>query len=137
MSAFAVDTSVLVAVLKEEPEAERFSQLLSTARWMIGWPSLLETRIWTLRNRNTGDLSWLNLILTDDRVEKVAFNRDLERLAGGAYRVFGKGFHPAQLNYGDCMAYAVAKHHELPLLFKGEDFSMTDVLIHPDSAAQA
>ena len=46
----------------------------------------------------------------------------------------GKGRHPAKLNYGDCMAYAVAMHHDVPVLFKGADFGHTDVKVHPMSA---
>jgi ribonuclease VapC len=61
------------------------------------------------------------------------FNRELETLAADAYARFGKGRHAAQLNYGDCMTYAVAKHHDVPLLFKGADFGLTDIRIHPAS----
>jgi ribonuclease VapC len=136
MADLVVDTSVLVAIFKNEPEAARFADVLTSTPWMIGWPNVLEVRIWLHRN-HLSQMDPLETLLNDSLVSLMAFDGDLERLAGGAYRVFGKGFHSAQLNYGDCMAYAVAKHHELPLLFKGEDFSMTDVLIHPDSAAQA
>ena len=76
---------------------------------------------------------FLNEITSDPSVHLIAFDRPLEALAGDAYAKFGKGRHPAKLNYGDCVTYAVAKHHDVPLLFKGADFGHTDVKIHSTS----
>ena len=59
----------------------------------------------------------------------IAVDEDQAELAANAYRRFGKGRHPARLNYGDCFSYALAMQHAEPLLFKGNDFSQTDVLI--------
>jgi len=67
----------------------------------------------------------------------VAFDGALERIAAEAFSMFGKGRHPAKLNFGDCMAYAVAKARDLPLLFKGGDFGLTDVRIHEVSVISA
>ena len=58
----------------------------------------------------------------------VAFNLPMYQLAQDAFKAFGKGKgHPAKLNFGDCMSYAVAKFHDVPLLFKGDDFRLTDI----------
>ena len=57
------------------------------------------------------------------------FTAEQAQIAAEAYRRFGKGFHPAQLNLGDCFSYALAMHYGEPLLFKGNDFGLTDVLV--------
>jgi ribonuclease VapC len=61
------------------------------------------------------------------RIRTIALNEALADLATEAYRTFGKGRHPAGLNFGDCFSYALATSERVPLLFKGEDFSQTDV----------
>lgn len=134
---FVVDSSVLVAIFKEEPEGPALSEIIMSGGWLIGWPTVFETRIWLHRHRPQADLALLDLVVRDDGISKVAFDGALESLASGAYSQFGKGRHPAKLNFGDCMAYAVAKHFELPLLFKGNDFQQTDVSIHPNSVITA
>jgi ribonuclease VapC len=131
---FAVDASVLVAILKEEPEARRFEAALASGNWIIGWPAMLEVRIWQLRNPQFVGLQFVSTLVNDETVKFVDFSRDLEAIAAEAYARFGKGRHPATLNYGDCMTYAVAKHFDVPLLFKGADFGKTDLKIHPASA---
>jgi ribonuclease VapC len=133
MTAFAVDASAIVAVLKAEPEFVSFQNVLAQGDWVIGCPTLLELKIWKLRNPGFDQLGLIDLILNDETINFASFDRALETLAADAYANFGKGRHPAKLNYGDCMSYAVAKHLDLPLLFKGADFGQTDVRIHPDS----
>jgi ribonuclease VapC len=133
MSDFAVDTSVLVAILKGEEEAIQFEAVLARSSWIIGWPAVLELQIWMLRNSVIDREGFVGLLQDDPAISFVDFNRDLQALAAQAYERFGKGRHPAKLNYGDCMAYAVAKHHDLPLLFKGADFGLTDLKAHPTS----
>lgn len=134
MPEFCVDSSVLVATFNAEPEAGKFEPLLFRRRWIIGWPTVLETRIWLIRNRPVRDLALLDRFLKDPLLDKVAFDGPLERLASDAFDRYGKGRHPARLNYGDCMSYAVAKQAGVPLLFKGGDFALTDILVHPASA---
>ncbi len=60
-------------------------------------------------------------------IEIVPFNAEMATIALQAFRQYGKGRHPARLNYGDCMAYALAKHIGQPLLYKGNDFAQTDI----------
>ncbi len=129
---FVVDSSVLVALLKAEPHAQAFEEALKVPLWLIGWPTILEIRIWLIRRWNS-DTTFLDRLIADDGVKVVPFDGVLESIAGAAYAMFGKGRHPASLNYGDCMGYALARHHDMPLLFKGGDFGLTDVKIHPSS----
>jgi ribonuclease VapC len=69
----------------------------------------------------------LDLFLTEAGLEIVPVTAAQARLAREAYRRFGKGNHPAKLNFADCFAYALAKERDLPLLFKGDDFTRTDL----------
>ncbi len=137
MPSFAVDTSVLVAIFKSEAEADIFADVLGDGDWLIGWPNILEASIWSIRNRPSQDSILLPLMLADSFVHCFAFDGALQSLAAEAYSKFGKGRHPAKLNFGDCMTYAVAKYHDLPLLFKGADFGQTDLKIHPASVVTA
>ncbi len=130
---FVVDASILVAMFNAEPEVDRFERIMAGGNWIIGWPTVFETRIWLLRNLPMRSLSLLDQMIDDPSVSAIAFDGPLEKLASQAYAKFGKGRHPAKLNYGDCMAYAVAKHHDVPLLFKGADFGLTDVKLHSES----
>jgi len=70
----------------------------------------------------------LDLFLSTANIKLVSVDIDQARVARNAFRQFGKGRHPAKLNYGDCFSYALAKITDLPLLFKGNDFSKTDIL---------
>jgi len=135
ISPVVVDSSVLIAIFKAEPERDRFLHVIENAPLLMGAPTLLETRIWCLRRRVQKYLEWLDDFSRG--VELVAFDERLEQVAASAYSKFGKGLHPATLNYGDTMAYAVAVHHDVPLLFKGTDFGLTDVRLHPASVALA
>lgn len=130
---FVVDSSVLVAIFKQEHEGPELAEIIMSGGWLIGWPTIFETRIWLHRQRPQADLALLDLVIRDDGIRKIAFDGALESYASDAYSRFGKGRHPAKLNFGDCMAYAVAKHFDAPLLFKGNDFQQTDVLVHTDS----
>jgi ribonuclease VapC len=129
---FAVDSSVLVTILNGEPEADEFARILSDGALHIGWPTLFETRIWCLRHSPLS-IIWLDQLALSSNTDMCEFDGVLEALATCAYDKYGKGRHPAQLNFGDCMAYAVARHRNSPLLFKGGDFSQTDVICHPAS----
>ncbi len=124
-----VDTSVLIAILRQEPDAACFAQALTSARQIeISAATLFEAGIVADRNRDPtigrrfDDLCRkLNLLVAP-------FDEEQARIAREAYRDFGKrSGHRAQLNFGDCFAYALAKAKDEPLLFKGADFSHTDV----------
>jgi len=75
----------------------------------------------------------LDLFIAKAQVSLVPVDEEQADLARRAYRKFGKGRHPAGLNFGDCFSYALSRALELPLLFKGNDFSQTDVECHPAS----
>ena len=129
----AIDPSVLIAILNREMEAEHFLNVLDGFSCIVAAPNVLEVRIWLIRRLGTSSEPWFDGWVLEASNEIVAFDQRLERLAASAYDRFGKGRHRASLNFGDCMSYAVAVHHDVPLLFKGADFGKTDVRVHKAS----
>ena len=124
----ALDTSALVAIAVDEPEAKIFAEVLANNRCVIAAPTLFELHM-VLRDR-AGDvgLQFLEALMNRRNVQRVDFTEAHFRLAASAFDRYGKGQgHSAKLNFGDCMAYAVAKAHEVPLLYKGADFAQTDI----------
>jgi ribonuclease VapC len=120
-----VDTSALVAILLNEPEAERFIEvLLSADRSRLSAGTLLEAQLVAEGYRVGADLAEL-LDLLD--AEILPFDERQAALALSGFKRFGKGRHRAGLNFGDCFAYAAARSLDEPLLYKGSDFSKTDV----------
>jgi ribonuclease VapC len=125
----AVDSSALLAVMLREPDGVRYRDALLAANGdaATSVAQVLEVSI-KLLNRfgEVGEaklpdlLAALNVAIADIDAEQL-------HEARRAYRQFGKGRHPAGLNYGDCFAYALSKTNNWPLLFKGDDFSKTDV----------
>jgi ribonuclease VapC len=124
-----VDTSALLAILRDEPEAPAFARAIADApvrRMSAG--NVLEAAIVIdasgdpIASRRFDELlATAAIVIESVTEEQVQFGR-------AAYRDFGKGSgHPAQLNFGDCFAYALAKSTGEPLLFKGQDFSHTDL----------
>ncbi len=128
----AVDSSALVAILNGEAEARDLESIVLDCAVTIGWPTVLEVRLW-LRRRPAALMTWLEERLDDESTTVLPFGRSQELIAREAARRYGRGHHPAALNFGDCIAYAVAEHEGLPLLFKGADFGKTDVRVHPGS----
>jgi ribonuclease VapC len=133
----AVDSSALIAIVNGEPEAATFENALVDGSPNIGWPTIFETRIWLLRRGGGQAGRWFEAWLDRPSTTAVPFDGELERLAARASERFGNGRHPAGLNFGDCMAYAVARHHDAPLLFKGSDFARTDITVHEASVVTA
>jgi len=122
----AVDTSALIAILFDEPEAEAFIALIGAHdRALVGAPTALEFRMVALRQANSAEDA--AAMLGEPPFEIVPFGEAHGAAALRAFTRFGRGRHPAQLNFGDCMAYAVAEVAGCPLLFKGDDFSRTDI----------
>jgi ribonuclease VapC len=123
-----VDTSALIAILLLEPEAERFTRLIADARpRLLSAANLFEAAIvieGRLGPEAGGDL---DDFVADVGLEMEPVTSDQVRVARQAYRTYGRGNHPAGLNFGDCFAYALAKTTGLPLLFKGKDFAQTDI----------
>jgi ribonuclease VapC len=126
----AVDTSAIIAVLHREPEADALAAALYGAqRPMIGAPTLFEMHQVMGGRHGKAGIEVADDFLVDAGIETLDWTVQMARLATDAFLRFGKGQgHPAQLNFGDCMAYAVAKALDAPLLFKGDDFARTDIL---------
>jgi ribonuclease VapC len=133
----AVDSSALIAIAKGEPEAPALLEALLNSGSRIGWPTIFETRIWLLRRGHGEATRWFSAWLARPTTTIVPFDAELESLAFVAFERFGKGRHPAALNFGDCMTYAVARRDDLPLLFRGGDFGQTDLNIHGASVIVA
>lgn len=122
----AVDTSALMAILLHEPKGEFCSQALANAdRVLISAGTVAEALIVADR-RNVGELMQRLLYLFDWEILDVTA-ASAQRVAS-AYARWGKGVHPAGMNFGDCFAYDVAQEHGCPLLYVGDDFHKTDIV---------
>lgn len=124
-----VDTSALIAILRREPEADAFLRVIVEAGpCLVLSVSMMEASI-VLAGRHGDDISWLGLdqLVARAGMQIVAQDQVLAGIAREAFLRYGKGRHPAALNLGDCAAYALAKARGLALLFKGDDFSQTDL----------
>jgi ribonuclease VapC len=125
----ALDSSALVAILMGEPEKESFSRLVANNDCIIGAPTSFEAVMVARAKMSEQHLKDLYRILQLDNVSTIEFTRMHGQVADAAFERFGKGRgHPARLNFGDCMAYAVAKVASIPLLYKGNDFAHTDII---------
>jgi len=124
-----VDTSALIAILQNEPETPEFLEaLIQDVDCRISAATYVEAAIVVDGVRNPVLSRRLNELIRSVDIVIEPFTESQARIAREAYRDFGKGSgHPAQLNFGDCFAYALAKDTGEPLLFKGNDFSKTDV----------
>jgi len=123
-----IDTSALLAVLFAEPEGEAFADAIEAdQKRLVSAASALETAIVVEVRKGPAGGRELDLLFHRARVDIVAFGEAQVEIARDAWRRFGKGNHPANLNFGDCFSYALSKSSGEPLLFKGEDFSETDV----------
>jgi ribonuclease VapC len=124
-----LDTSALVAILAEEPEADAFAEAIRNAdQPMISALTVLEFRIVMLGRRGPGGLEDARDLITAIGAEIIPSDNHMLERATSAYARYGKGIHPqARLNMGDCAAYGLARALNAPLLFKGEDFAATDI----------
>lgn len=123
-----IDTSSLVAALLGEPEAPRLAQAIEAGSpRLLSAASLLEASIVVESRKGEAGGRELGLLLYRAAIEIVPVDHDQAEVARVAWRRFGKGRHPAALNYGDCFAYALAKCRNLPLLHCGNDFASTDI----------
>ncbi len=125
----AVDTSALLAIFRSEPDAPLFNDKIDAAsRAYISVASLIEASLVTLGQRGSGAIAELDLLVQNLGLIPHAVDVDHLVYARLAFERFGKGRGTmAQLNFGDCFSYALAKSLGLPLLFKGGDFAETDV----------
>jgi ribonuclease VapC len=123
-----IDTSALLAILQDEPERRAFNEAIeAAASRAISVASWVEVSMVIETRTGAEGLRDLDLFVDRARIEIVPVNVEQGKAARRAFSRFGKGRHPAGLNYGDCFAYALASHLGEPLLFKGEDFGKTDV----------
>ena len=121
----AVDTSALMAILEDEPEADACAEALDTnERLLISAATVAEALIVAGRRDLGTDMAEL---IDRAGLEIVGVSPAAARRVAGAYAKWGKGVHPAALNFGDCFAYETAKSHDCPLLYIGADFAQTDV----------
>ena len=124
-----LDTSALITILDNEPERRFFNELIETEGDIaISAANLLEARIVMLARWGDSDVLALDAFLHKTGTTVMAVSPRVADIAFNAYRQFGKGTgHGAALNFGDCFAYALAKHLDVPFLFKGDDFAKTDI----------
>jgi ribonuclease VapC len=127
-----LDTSALIAILEREPEAEQIVRaIVASPDPKMSAATLVETGIVILARRGDDGSRDLDLLLAKLKIEIAPFTDRQAEIARKAFRRYGRGRHGARLNLGDCFAYALAKDAPAPLLFKGDDFSQTDVVAAP------
>jgi ribonuclease VapC len=124
-----IDTSAILAILLAEPEAERFAKAIDSAEaCYASAASFLEAAI-VIDSRGDAIASReLDRFFRRAAIEIVPLTFEQAQIARQAYRDFGKRRHPAGLNFGDCLSYALAKAMDETLLFKGDDFTRTDIV---------
>jgi ribonuclease VapC len=123
-----IDTSALIAVLLGEPDAAHIARAIEAGSpRLLSAATLLEASIVIESRKGEAGGRELDLLLYRGAIEVVPVDQDQAEIARSAWRRFGKGRHPAALNYGDCFAYALASTRRLPLLFCGNDFTQTDL----------
>lgn len=125
-----IDTSALVAILQDEPERRAFIEAIEGAESrLISVATLVEVSIVIEARHGAEGLRDLDRFMNRAGVEFIPVDAEQGRLARDAFSRFGKGRHRAGLNYGDCFSYALATVRGEPLLFKGDDFGLTDVAV--------
>jgi ribonuclease VapC len=123
-----IDTSAIIAVLLNEENAVGIAQAVEASPLrLLSAANLLEASIIIESRKGEAGGRELDLLLYRTAIDIVAVDQGQAEIARLAWRRYGKGRHPAGLNYGACFAYALAKARGLPLLFQGEDFSQTDI----------
>ncbi len=129
-----LDTSAILAILQDEPERRKFNEAIEAAESRsLSTASFVECSM-ILESRYGADgIRDLDLFIAKAHVSLVPVDEEQADLARRAFRKYGKGRHPAGLNFGDCFSYALAQALDAALLFKGNDFPQTDVQCHPAS----
>lgn len=123
-----IDSSALMAILLQEPESEVFARAIALdPKRLVSAVSVLESAIVLRARKGAAGVRELDLLLHSAGMVVVSFDSDQALQARAAYEKYGKGAHPAGLNLGDCCTYALARSSGEPLLFKGGDFSQTDL----------
>lgn len=123
-----IDTSAIVAILHNEPEAAALERMIAASRLrLVPATCVLEARMVLVSRRGEHALAEIDLWLATIEADIVPVDADLVDLATRAWLDYGKGRHRAGLNFADCLSYALAKRTGEALLFKGNDFSQTDI----------
>ena len=123
-----IDTSALIAILFNEVDADLYANALASSEHrLMSAANYLESGIVIDRQRGAAAGRQLDSLILRAEVKVESVTREQADIARQAYLDFGKGAHPAGLNFGDCFSYALAKSLGFPLLFKGEDFALTDI----------
>ncbi len=123
-----IDTSAVLAILNDEPERRSFNEAIEKAvRCLISASNFVETSIVLEARKGYEGVRDFDLFVASAGIKVTDVDAEQAEIARTAFRKFGKGRHAANLNFGDCFSYALAKAYDAPLLFKGHDFSHTDV----------
>jgi ribonuclease VapC len=123
-----VDSSAIVAIIRGEPEAQKWLELLDgTPKSYLSAVSYVETNMVVIGRRPKADSHQIDGLLEVLHIDVVPVDLHQTALALDSFIKYGKGRHRAGLNLGDCFSYGLAKRKHLPLLFKGEDFLNTDI----------
>ncbi len=123
-----IDSSALLAILQAEPEQLAFTEAIeATESKYLSVASFVEVSIVFESRYGSDGLYELDAFIDEAGIELRAVDLEQATVARRAYKRFGKGHHPAGLNYGDCFSYALAHVLGEPLLFKGDDFADTDI----------
>ena len=132
-----IDTSALIAVLQDEPERGAFNEAIEAAeRRAMSTASFVEASMVIETRYGPDGVRDLDLFIAKAGIELVAVDADQAHVARTAFRIYGKRRHPAGLDFGDCFAYALARSPDEPLLFKGNDFSLTDVATYAENSKE-
>jgi ribonuclease VapC len=122
-----VDSSAVIALLLDEPDSRQYEEALSSdARCVMSAFTHFETSTVLMGRSGAAMVADFDR-LVELQIEVVPYDAEYAKRSRDAYAKFGKGYHPAALNLGDCVSYALAKSLDAPLLFKGADFALTDV----------
>lgn len=125
-----VDTSAIIAIFLQESGYETLQNKLNeTEEIGIGAPTLVECGIVLSARLGKDARGMLARFLEEANIITIPFTDTHFGIAVGSWQKYGKGQHPAALNFGDCLSYAVAKSANMPLLYKGNDFSQTDLIL--------
>lgn len=125
-----IDTSALLAILLDEPQRRAFTEAIEAAEdRLLSAASFVETSMILESRHGAEGVRSLDRLLAAARIGVIPVDESQAHAAREAFRQFGKGRHPAGLNFGDCFSYALAKCRSDSLLFKGDDFIRTDAMI--------
>ena len=132
-----LDTSAVLAILQNEPERRKFNEAIDAAETRsLSTASFVECSMIVESRYGADGVRDLDLLIAKAQISLISVDEEQANLARRAFRKFGKGRHPAGLNFGDCFSYALSKALQEPLLFKGNDFSQTDVECHTLSKSE-